>query len=319
MRSELNPAVQDRLTEASNRGIPRPSELSISGARDLFDGLLDQLDLLDDPEPVGDVREYSIPGPPPDCQPISLRIYTPSGNPPFPVLIFLRGSLWCVGGLDLADDQCRRITNESGFAVVSVDYQLAPEHPFPEPLEDAYAAMEWVHGHPDVIQGDPDCVAIGGISSGANLAAATALLARDRGGPKLAFQLLVAPALAYDFETVSYRENAAGYGLTREDMEHYWTRYLSDPIHARNDYACPLTACDISDLPPAAIVTGGFDVLRDDGILYRDRLLDADIKVDHLNYPDMPHPVIGTVDLATGVERAQEAISDIATVMNRLS
>lgn len=231
------------------------------------------------------------------------------------MVVFFRGSGWTIGNLDVADGQCQRLANRADCTVVSVEYRLAPEHPFPTPLKDAYDATEWVAENLDVVRGDPDLIGVAGVSAGGNLAAAVSLLARDRDGPELAFQLLVAPAVAHAFDTESYAENATGYGLERADMWFFWDNYLADPYDASNGYACPLAVHDLSDLPEAIVVTGGFDPLRDDGVRYAERLQAAGVTTEHFNYADMPHPVFGMVDLAEGFDTVEEAVTDIAQQM----
>lgn len=204
------------------------------------------------------------------------------------MVVFFRGSRWTIGNLDIADGQCRRLANRADCVVVSVEYRLAPEHPFPAPLKDAYAATEWVAENPGVVRGAPDQIGVAGISAGGNLAAGVSLLARDRDGPELAFQILIAPALVHVFDTESYEENATGYGLERADMKFFWDNYLTDSYDALNGYACPLAVHDLSDLPEAMVVTGGFDPLRDDGVRYAERLQAAGVTTDHLNYAICP-------------------------------
>lgn len=273
------------LDELETERIPPFSALSVQGARDLHRRLSARPPDAE-PEPVGDVRDFRIPGPVED---VPIRVYTPDGAGPFPVLIYYHGGGWVVGDLDAVDPLCRALTTAAGCAVVSVDYRLAPEHPFPAPVEDAHAAFRWVVDEGDAVGCDPERVAVSGDSAGGNLAAAVSLLARDRGGPTPDYQLLVYPVTDRNFETDSYVENADGYFLTREDMAWFWDNYLRSDVDAANPYASPLRARDLSDLPPATVVTAGFDVLRDEGVAYARRLDDAGVDVDHRHYERMIH------------------------------
>src|SRR5438552_11764110 len=171
------------------------------------------VDLAGEAEPVTRIDNPTVPGP---AGEIPVRIYAPVGTAPFPVLVYFHGGGWVIGNLDTHDGICRSLANRVGCLVVSVDYRLAPEHPFPAAPEDCYAATRWLAEHAGSLGGDKGRIAVGGDSAGGNLAAVRAPTARARGGPKLAFQLLVYPATDTDFETRSYRENSDGYFLIRE-------------------------------------------------------------------------------------------------------
>jgi len=178
-----------------------------------------------EPEPVANVEDREIPGP--EGQ-ISVRIYTPEGKGPFAVLVFFHSGGWVIGNIESHDAICRSLTNAAGCITVSVDYRLAPEHKFPAALEDCYAAIQWVAANAATFNGDSTRIAVGGDSAGGNLAAVVALMARDRGGPNLVYQLLIYPATDYYLPgTASIQENAEGYLLTRDDMIWFLNHYLS--------------------------------------------------------------------------------------------
>jgi acetyl esterase len=182
------------------------------------------------------------------------------------------------------------MANATDAVVMSVDYRLAPEYPFPAAAEDAYAATRWAHDHAAEVGGDPSRLAVAGDSAGGNLAAAVPLMARDRGGPAISFQLLVYPALERNFDTASYRENAEGYFLTKVQMQWYWDQYLGDDDDAAaHPYAAPLAAATLEGLPPAHIVTAEYDPLRDEGEAYGRRLAEAGVPVDVRRYDGMFH------------------------------
>ena len=278
-RTELHSEVREALDEKKARGTHvRSGDLSVTGARQLNADTMAELGWLDDPEPVGDVRQYSIGV---DGGEIPVRIYTPAGEGPFPVLVWMHGGGWVRGSIDGNDPICRTLTNRAACSVVSVGYRRAPEHPFPVGLEDCYSALEWVVDHPHIVLGDPDRVAVGGKSAGGNLTVALALLARDRDGPSIRHQLPCVPVLDRPRATDAYEENAAGYGLSRADMYWYWDHYLRREVDGRHPYAAPLQARTFEDLSSATVVTAGFDPLRDDGLEYVRRLRTAGVPVEH--------------------------------------
>ena len=236
---------------------------------------------------VSKIQDLSIPG---NGGQIPIRIYTPGGGNSFPILLYLHGGGWTFGSLDTHNNICCTLSSGASCVVASVDYRLAPEHKFPAAVEDAYAAAHWVRDNAGRIGGDPSRIAVGGDSSGGNLATALTLLSRDRKGPYLVHQMLVNPATNLSaFDTKSYREFAEGYVLTRAEMEWYRGNYLEKEEDWLNPYASPLLADDLSDLPPAFVVTSEFDVLRDEGKAYADRLREAGVPVRYTCVPGMIH------------------------------
>ena len=262
-----------------------------------------------DPEPVGSVHDRTVDGP---GGPLHIRVYDPELDDPRPILVYLHGGGWVLGNLEARDDFCRAWANETGHVVVNVDYRLAPENPFPAGLEDARAAVRWAHSHAGAIGGDADRLVVGGDSAGGNLAAATALLTRDRGGPEIAHQLLVYPVTDYGFDTASHRAFADGYFLTRENMEWYWDHYLSHDLHGANPYVSPLRAPSLGALPPATVLTCGFDPLRDEGAAYAERLSDAGVPVTHLEYESMIHGFLTFFHL---LDAARDAVVEMAAAV----
>lgn len=249
-------------------------------------------EMLENAVRVGSVEDRSIPGPHGDGLPV--RVYRPieeSTQPP-PVIVYLHGGGWVFGGLDDVDGVCRGLSNEVGSVVVSVDYRLAPEHPFPLPVEDAYAAVSWVADNSEELRVDAGRLIIAGDSAGGNLAAAAALMARDRGFPSIAFQLLIYPVLEADFSRDSYIQNAEGYLLTTRHMQWFWDHY-ADADARQDPYAAPLRAADLSGLPPTHIVIAEYDVLRDEGLAYAKRLREAGVPVAVRNYPGAFHGFFG--------------------------
>ena len=301
---ELDPQTAALIAELESGVSPPSWTLSVETAR----ALLDQLFIDEDPEPVGEVTDLAIHGPE---APIPVRIYTPEGEPPFPVLVYFHGGGWMRGSLDGYDGLCRLLAAEAECVVVSVDYRLTPEHPFPAGFEDCYAVTEWATGHAADLQGDPDRVAVGGDSGGGNLAAGVSLAARDRDGPDIAHQLLIYPAVNppdvrwFD----SYDENGTGYLLEMDSVEYYYDHYLDSAAHLGNAYLFPLQARDLSGLPSATLLTAGFDPLADEGVAYVERLESAGVPVDHLHYDAQIHAFVSLYEYLDGGRRA---IDDLA-------
>jgi acetyl esterase len=262
-------------------------------------------------EVVADVTNRSIPGP---DGPLPLRVYSPSGCGPFPVVVHLHGGGWVGGGLRNEDDLCRSLAARSGAMVASLGYRLAPAHPYPAALGDTVAALHWLAAHAGDVGGDASRLAVSGRSSGGTLAAAAALMIRDQDGPSLRAQLLLLPATNYNFETASYHQNAEGYGLTRAGMMRFWNQYLARPAAGEESYASPLRAPDLSGLPPAFIVTAQWDPLRDDGEAYAARLHRVGVPVQVTRYLDATH---GFLAFAATVPSADHALQQAADFLRQ--
>lgn len=248
---------------------------------------------------VAAVEDRLIPGPAGD---LPVRIYTPEGRGPFPLVVFFHGGGWVLGDLETHDPMCRALCAGADCVVVSVGYRLAPEHPFPAAVEDALAATRWVAVHAAEISGDPARIALAGDSAGGNLSAVTAIRIRDEGGPALRGQLLIYPAVGYHTPpTPSYIENAEGYGLTRESAFWFWRQYLAEESQATNPHVAPMLAPDLRGLPPALVITAEYDVLRDEGELYVERLRAAGVSARASRYDGVHHrfaELIGILDQA---------------------
>jgi acetyl esterase len=263
--------------------------------------------------PVGEpiavpiVESFPIPSP---GGGLDVRFYG-SGRARTPLLIFLHGGGWVNCDLDSHDDLCRRICRESGWSVLAVDYRLAPEHPFPAALDDSYTALDWAQtSATDRFDIDTDKIVVGGDSAGGNLAAAVALLARDRGGPRIAHQLLLYPVLDVDFDTPSYRDNGTDYFLTTRSMRWYWEQYAGSAGADIDPLAAPCRMQDLTDLPPATIITAGYDPLRDEGRRYADRLRDASVRVDYHCYEGTFH-AFASMPMLLSAQRLMKHIAQI--------
>lgn len=258
---------------------------------------------------VARVEERTIPGP---GAAIPVRIYTPQGSGPLPILVWFHGGGWVIGDLDSADATARHLTIGAGCIVISVDYRLAPETKFPGPADDCYAATVWAAQHAASLGGDAERIAVGGDSAGGNLAAAVALMARDRSGPALAFQLLVYPVTAWDFTTDSYQRCADGYMLTKITMQWYWDQYLHTSADASNPYAVPLVAQNLRNLPPALVITAEFDPLCDEGEAYARSLQAAGVPTRCSRYDGMIHGFFG---MPAVLDKGQQAVAEASAAL----
>ena len=239
------------------------------------------------PIPIEQVEEVEVPG---AAGPLPARLYSPSGLPPAaPLLVYLHGGGWVVGDLDTHDQPCRFLAVQAGVRVLSVDYRLAPEHPFPAAVEDSVAAARHAIEEAARFGADPARVAIGGDSAGGNLAAAAARLLMIDGGPVPAYQLLIYPVTDLTRKRESYRLFGEGFFLTERQMDWYRNHYLPDGTDASDPRASPILASNLSGLPPAYVVTAGFDVLRDEGEDYAGLLRDAGVEVTATREPGLIH------------------------------
>jgi acetyl esterase len=254
------------------------------------------------PEAVGSVTARAVPGP---AGPMGVRIYRPR-DPLRAALVYFHGGGWVLGSLESADASCRAIANRSRCVVISIDYRLAPETKFPGAVEDAYAAVRWVADNAAELRIDPERIAVGGASAGGNLAAAAALLARERGGPKIAFQLLTVPVAELSSRAESHREFAEGYGLSAADMTWFGLHYVRTPVDA-DDPRASVVRADLHDLPPAFVITAECDPLRDDGEAYAEKLQKLGIAARYKRYPGMFH---GFMSFPNVLPEASEAFDD---------
>jgi len=259
------------------------------------------------PTPVGAVEDRTIPG---SGEAIPLRIYSPAQQTLPGALVYFHGGGWVIGDLDSHDETCRRLCSGAGLKVIAVHYRRAPETTYPGAAEDCYTATQWVASNATMLGIDPACLAVGGDSAGGNLAAAVALMARDRSGPALRFQLLIYPVTDADFERPSYHENGEGYLLSRRGMQWFWDQYVPDLDQRHEAYASPLRAARLDGLPPALVQTAGYDPLRDEGEAYAEALKAAGVAVRATRYEGLIHGFFGMQDAIPATRPAlQEAIT----------
>ena len=288
----LDPELLPILSVLEQRDLPDPAVSTPDQFRAAMGAVPVEL-----PTPVGQVINTVAAGS------IPVRIYRPVGEGPFPVLVFYHGGGFVVCDLDTHDEICRQLCAGGNLLVISVQYRLAPEAPFPAPLEDCYAATCWAAENAQNYQGLASQLLVAGDSAGGNFAAAVSIMARDRGTPAISRQLLIYPVTDFNFETDSYTENAEGYFLTRSMMQWFWGHYLQDSEQGNDPLASPLRA-QLGGLPPAAVITAGYDPLRDEGKAYARALKAAGVDVQLRHFPGMVH---GFVTMA-GLTQAAVAV-----------
>lgn len=302
----VDPQLQPLLDLLATSGVPPITTLEPDAARALMAAMKRNAR----PVEVHAVTDHTADGPGGD---VRVRVYTPEGDGPFPLLVWLHGGGWVLGSVDESDPVARGLSVAGGCVVASVEYRLAPEHPFPAGLEDCWSALRWCVEHADALRVDPTRVAVGGDSAGGNLAAVCTHLARDTGGPDLCFQLLVYPVVDFDLTTPSMVDNAEGYLLSRAVMEWFYDHY-TDPTQRTDPRAAPLRADDLSGLPPALIITAEYDPLRDEGEAYGRRLAEAGVPVTVSRYDGMIHSFFSMTAFA---DRAVEAEAEAGAALRR--
>lgn len=301
----LHPGVQAILDIFASMGGLDFGELSAPEARARMAAMRVPIEL----EPVGKMTDITIPGP---AGGIPARVYTPSSEGPFPVLAWFHGGGWVLGDLEGYDATCCLLTNRARCVVVSVDYRLAPEAKFPAAADDCYAATKWIASNAASLNVDASRIAVGGDSAGGNLAAVVSQMARDNGGPAIVHQLLVYPVTDRDYGTVSYRDNADGYLLTKASMEWFWDHYLNSGSDAANPYAAPLRASSLASLPRATVITAEYDPLRDEGEAYAAKLTAAGVPASCTRYDGMIH---GFFNMANALEDARTAVDQASAAL----
>ena len=300
----LDPQIKQVMEDTAALGLPAPYTVSPEEAR----ANAKKRPRSPGPE-VAKVEDRSIPGPDSD---VPVRVYTPQGNGPFPILAWYHGGGWVVGDLESADATARDLCVGGECVVVSVDYRLAPDAKFPGPANDCWAATTWAVENAVSINGDASRLAVGGDSAGGNIAAAMCLMAADQGGPEIVFQLLIYPVTDVDFTTVSYDDNAEGYGLTKVTMEWYWDHYLESMADASNPYAAPLQAKSLAGQPPALVITAEYDPLRDEGEAYAKRLSEAGVATTATRYDGVIH---GFFNMNAVVDKSQQAVDEASAAL----
>lgn len=264
--------------------------------------------------PIEDLHQIInryIPGPTAD---LPIRIYRPTDSQSAQTIVYFHGGGWVLNFLDIYDASLSRLANQSGATIISVNYQKAPEHPFPIPFDDCYATLLWVLNNAETLHLDSRNIGVAGDSAGANLAAGVALKARDN-GIDLAFQLLIYPCNDRNFETASYQENATGYGLSTQAMKWFWEQYLQGDTHDANPYAIPARADSFKGVAPAIIITAQYDPLLSDGENYAQLLRADGVSVSYQSYEGMIHGFFTNLAVTP---TAKTAIDQVADTLKRI-
>ena len=302
-------AVLDQLGALHGKPIPK---LSAREARmqptpaDAVKALLKKDGKSTDPEPVGAVQNTTVPGP---AGPIPVRIYTPSGDGPFPVIFYIHGGGWVIATMDTYDSTPRAMVNLANAVVVSVEYRKAPEHKFPAAHEDCYAALQYVMKHAAAMKGDPKHVAVMGESAGGNMATAICMMARDRKGMMPVYEVLVYPVTNSNLNTRSYMINANAKPLNKPMMAWFFRNTVKRASDANNAYLSVLKA-RVNGLPPATVVTAEIDPLMSEGKAYADKLQHAGIAVRYRNYTGVTHEFFGMGAVVDKAKQAEQFAAD---------
>ena len=290
-------------------------EIASAGAGDNAKPSLDDMRRLQlvetrfygEPEAVESVREFHAGS-------VRVRFYAPDSSPPHPAVLFIHGGGWALGSVELSDTLCRALCRASRMLIASVEYRLAPEHPFPAGVDDAYAALCWLDTNAEAVGAIPGKLAVCGDSAGGNLSAAVALMSRDRSGPEIALQVLIYPALDPTLSEASMERLSTGYGLTRADMQYFWELYLKGQDDAANPYVSPLHEKDLSGVAPALVITAAYDPLIDEGERYAALLRNAGVPVRTVRYPGLIHGFVsylGRIDAArSAIDECSHALAD---------
>lgn len=310
----VDSAIQQFLDNYHQQNHPDHASLSPAALRSWFNKRF-----YDKAQPtpftVGHITEQTITGA--DGNSLRCRLYYPTGQGPFTALMYFHGGGFVIrDDMEIYDQTCRMMCHYGNCVVISVDFRLAPECPFPAAPEDCYAATCWVAKQANALNIDPNRLGVWGESCGGNLATVVAMMARDRNGPKLACQIIITAMLNNDFNTTSYVQNGQGdYLLTQQTMNWFWQHYLAEQDNAHNPYCMPCKAKSLNQLPPALIVTVEYDPLRDEGAEYAKKLEQANIATTYHCYPGLIH---GFFDLYACSDAANTACQQIIRISRSL-
>ncbi len=265
--------------------------------------LLDIIKTIElEPEEMAEVINQTIPHSPRD---IPIRIYKPSRDPALPLLLYFHGGGFVTGSLDSHDIVCRRLAKQVNCIVISVDYRLAPQHPFPAATDDAFRALQWAHESATALGADPENLAVAGDSAGGNLAAVVSLMARDLKGPRICYQVLIYPVLDFTAASESFKKFRQTFFIPEEQLLWYVKRYVPPGVDLKLPYLSPIFAEDLSNLPPALVITAEYDPLVDEGKQFAELLSQAEIPVQYQHYQGVIH---GFFQMPKLTQKATEAM-----------
>ena len=311
----LHPQLTALLEKAANSPLPPYHDVPPAVARRFYRDTRGPL--TPDPPPVESVQLLLAPGPTGPAGPVPLRAYRPKGagkDEVLPALVYIHGGGWVIGDLDTHDVVCRTLANGARCAVFSVEYRKAPESPFPAAIDDCFSSLMFISGNSASLKINPNQIAIGGDSAGGNLAAAIALMAREAGGPAISFQLLIYPATDQRLGHPSIDGNGEGYLLTKKVMQYFRGHYLPHKEDWLDWRASPLLAKSHATLPPAFVMTAGFDPLLDEGRAYSEKLKKEGVPTEYREYSDMVH---GFITMGRVLDTANAALADCAKALKK--
>ncbi|NMM62463.1 alpha/beta hydrolase [Clostridium sp. P21] len=301
-------AINLRLNKILN-----PKSIDSKSIKEIREGLNSQSTIWSKKAiPFSNIRNITITE---NSQKIPVRIYTPNTNNNLPIIIYSHGGFWIAGNLDTHDNVCRKLSEKTKAIVISVDYRLAPENPFPVAVNDVYSILEWTYKNAESIYGDKKHVALAGDSAGGNLSAAVSLMSRDKNGPPISCQVLIYPSTnIFELNSKSWSYLANDLNVSIKDMEKYISLYVPKKEDRKSPYASPLLAKDFKKLPAALIITAEIDPLRDEGKSYAKKLKDAGNNVEITEYTGVCHGFI-TMDKVT--KKADKSINEISLYLQK--
>jgi acetyl esterase len=306
VRGDLDEHVENMLDLLNQYDITLSAETPEEARR-----LLARMVELGTAEPVGNVTDVEIAGPTDSEGTLPLRIYEPDGEGPHPTVVFFHGGGFVSGSIETADTVCRMLVNRADAVIVSVGYRLAPEHPWPAAIKDCYEAAMWTERNVSDYGGDPSHLVLAGDSAGGTLSTVVSMMATERGMPGVDRQLLLYPATTYMDPMESRSQNGTGYFITARDLLWFAQHYIEDEIDAHHPWAFPMNARQdvLAELPPAYVLTCGYDPLRDEGHAYARRLAEAGVDVEYENFDDVVH---GFLQMEGIVDRSYDGIDAVA-------
>lgn len=270
----------------------------------------DSLKFSKSPIPFSNIKDINIEV---SSSKIPIRIYTPEDGEMFPIIIYSHGGSWIAGNLDTHDNVCRKLSKNTKAIVISVDYRLAPENPFPQALDDVYNVLQWTNANAKSINGDVNRVAMVGDSAGGNLSAAVCLMSKDKNGPKVTCQVLIYPSTnLYELNTKSWSDFSNDFNISKEEMEKYISLYVPQKEDRKNPYVSPLLSNEFKQLPDTLVITAEIDPLRDEGEAYSNKLKNSGIKTQVITFNGVTHGFI-TMDKITS--KADEALNEISSYL----